>query len=49
MAYKLMKILIKNSKKTKEQLTKMANVYYAAGQLTDEEYTEVMGLIEEKM
>ena len=49
MAYKLMKILVKNPKKTQEQLTKMANVYYAVGQLTDEEYTEVIGLIEEKM
>lgn len=45
MAYKLMKILIKNPKKTKEQLTKMVNVYYAARQLTDEEYTEIMELI----
>lgn len=45
MAYKLMKILIKNPKKTKEKLTKMANVYYAAGQLNDEEYSEIMELI----
>ena len=45
MAYKLMKILIKNQKKTKEQLAKMANVYYAAGQLTAEEYSEIMELI----
>ena len=45
MAYKLMKILIKNPKKTKEQLANMANVYYAAVQLTAEEYSEIMELI----
>lgn len=45
MAYKLMKILIKNPKKTKEELTKIANVYYAAGQLTAEEYSEIIELI----
>lgn len=42
MAYNLMKLLIKGGKKTTEELTKKANVYYAAGQLTDDEYTEVM-------
>ena len=45
MAYSLMKTLIKGKKKTAAQLTKMANVYYAAGQLNDEEYMEVMELI----
>lgn len=42
MAYNLMLSLIKKGKKTKAQLTKMANVYVAAGQLTEEEYMEVM-------
>ena len=42
-----MKILVKNHKKTTEELTKKANVFYAAGQLTDKEYTEVMKLINE--
>lgn len=46
MGYTLMKSLIKAGKKTKAQLTKMANVYYAAGQLGDEEYMEIMELIE---
>lgn len=45
MAYNLMLSLIKRNKKTKAQLTKMANVYVAAGQLTEEEYMELMELI----
>ena len=45
MAYNLMKSLIKRNKKTKEQLTKMANVYYAADQLSETEYAEIMGMI----
>lgn len=44
MAYNLMKALIRK-KKSKDELTKKANVYYAAGQLYDEEYTEIMELI----
>lgn len=46
MAYNLMKVLINGKKKTKARLTKMANVYYAASQLTDEEYAEIMEMIE---
>lgn len=45
MGYNLMKALIRANRKTKAQLTKYANVYYAAGQLSDEEYMEVMELI----
>lgn len=48
MGYTLMKSLIANqakNKKTKAQLTKMANVYFAAGQLKEEEYMEIMELI----
>lgn len=45
MGYRLMLNLINGGKKSKEQLTKMANVYYAAGQLSDAEYEEVMALI----
>lgn len=45
MAYNLMKALIKGKKKTQAQLIKMANVYYAADQLNDEEYMEIMELI----
>ena len=47
MAYNLLKGLIKNKRKTAAQLTKMANVYYAAEQLKDEEYMEIMELIAE--
>lgn len=45
MGYRLMLNLINSGKKTKAQLTKMANVYYAAGQLNDAEYEEVMAII----
>lgn len=45
MGYNLMKALIKGGKKTTAQLTKYANVYYAAGQLSEEEYMEIMELI----
>lgn len=45
MAYKIMKSLIQNSTKTKEELLDMANVYYAAGRLTAGEYSEIVGII----
>lgn len=45
MGYTLLKSLINKGKKTKAELTRLANVYVAAGQLTEEEYMEVMGLI----
>lgn len=48
MAYKIMKSLIANSKKTKEELLNMADVYYAAGRLSDEQYTELVELMEQK-
>lgn len=47
MAYKLMLTLIKKGRETKATLTKKANVYYAAGQLSDEEYTEIMEIVKE--
>lgn len=43
-----MKSLIANSTKTKEELLNMADVYYAAGRMTDEQYTEVVGLVNQK-
>lgn len=42
MAYKIMKKLITDRKKTKEELINMADVYYGAGRLTDEEYQEII-------
>lgn len=42
MAYKIMKSLIQNSTKTKEELLNMADVYYAAKRLTSEEYAEII-------
>lgn len=47
MAYKLMIKLIANGKTSKEELLNKADVYYAAGRLTDEQYTEVVRLIGE--
>lgn len=47
MAYKLMIKLIANGKTPKEELLNKADVYYAAGRLTDEQYTEVVRLIGE--
>ena len=46
MVYNLMLSLIKAKRKSKEELTKKANVFYAAGQLTDEQYTEIIGKLE---
>ena len=46
-AYKLMMNVIRRGKLSKEELTKKANVFYVASQLTDEEYTEIMAKIEE--
>lgn len=47
MAYNLMITQIKRGKMSKAELTKKANVFYMAGQLSDEEYTEIMKLIDE--
>lgn len=47
MAYDLMKQLIRIHKKSKKDLIKKANMYYAADQLTDEQYAEIMQMIEE--
>lgn len=45
MAYTLMKTLIKKGKTSKATLIKKADVYYAVGQLSDDEYAEIMELI----
>lgn len=45
MAYNLLKAQIARGKMTKANLTKKANVFYMAGQLSDDEYTEIMELI----
>lgn len=47
MAYSLMLTQIKRGKMSKAELTKKANVFYMAGQLSDDEYTEIMKLIDE--
>lgn len=45
MAYKIMRSLISNRTKTEEELLNMADVFYAAGRLTGEQYAEIVGLI----
>lgn len=45
MAYRIMTNLIQNSTKSKEELMDMADVYYAAGRLTKEQYGEIIGQI----
>ena len=45
MAYKIMKNLIANGKMTNEELFNMADVYYAAGRLTETEYSEIIDQI----
>ena len=51
MAYKIMTRLINAYKAgtcsyTKERLSEMCDVYYGAGKLTDEQYTELVAEIE---
>ena len=46
MAYKCMKKLISIGKRSKTELADKADVYYAAGRLTDEQYAEVIALID---
>lgn len=45
MPYRIMKSLISQGSRTKEDLLRKANVYYGAEQLTEEQYTEVIALI----
>lgn len=45
MAYKILKKLITDKTKTAGDLLNMADVYYAAGRLTDEQFSEVVDLI----
>ena len=42
MAYRLMQQLIELRRRTKEDLLGMADVYYAAGRLTEGQYTELV-------
>lgn len=48
MAYKIMKSLIASGSRSKDELSDMADVYYAAGRLTVEQYTEIVGKIGEQ-
>lgn len=44
-AYTLARKVILTHKKSKEYLLHMVDVYFAAGRLSDEEYTELVQLI----
>ena len=46
-AYNCMKILIKNKRRGREVLLGMMDVYYAAGRLTDTQFMELTGLVDE--
>ena len=48
MAYKILKKFIADRRKTNEELAEMADVYYATGRLADEEYAEIIELINTK-
>lgn len=48
MAYKCMIKLIAKGERSKDALLNMADVYYAAGRLSDEQYEEIVALIEAK-
>lgn len=45
MAYRIMTNLIQNSAKSKEELMRMVDVYYAAGRLAEEQYIELVAEI----
>lgn len=48
MAYRIMKSLISNGTKTNEKLMEMADVYYAAGRLSNEQYTDIINMINKR-
>lgn len=48
MAYRIMNSLISNGTKTKDELSEMADVYYAAGRLTKKQYNEITKLIDQR-
>ena len=46
MAYTLMKSCIKTGKKSASELRKKANVFYMCEELSDDEYVEIIALID---
>lgn len=41
-AYRILKKLIADKSKTKEEILNMADVYYAAGRISKEEYEDII-------
>ena len=46
-AYNLMKTIIKSKKKTREYCEGKLNTFFAVGALTEEQYEELVALVEE--
>ncbi|MDE7252116.1 MAG: hypothetical protein K2O32_04160 [Acetatifactor sp.] len=42
MAYKILKNLLSNGKKTTDEILTMADVYYAAGRIDQEQYEDIV-------
>ncbi len=49
MPYKIMKNLIQNESRSKEELLNMADVYYAVNRLADDQYTEIITQINKEV
>ena len=43
--YKILKKAIEKQMYSKEKLQQMLNIYYLVGQITEEEYVELVGLL----
>ncbi len=48
MAYKILKILISSNSRSRKELQNMADVYYAAKRLTDDQYIEITDKLNQK-
>lgn len=45
MAYRILKKLIADGSRPKEKLMEMADVYYAAGRITGDQYADIIDMI----
>ena len=48
MAYKIMKKLIQDGNRSKQELTNKADVFFAVGRLTEEQYMDIIKQIEQR-
>lgn len=49
MPYKIMKNLIQNGSRNKDDLLNIADVYYAVNRLTEDQYTEIITQINKEV